>query len=159
MTIENNKEVTRFRIQRFLVTIIIMLVIAVLLVSNLVRQPVYGLTKLNIIAIIFGIFIFYSLFNYLKNRHFFYFSDDGKKLVFRYFSLRTFEKGKHAVEIPKESFGGYETYQKMGGLNEFLILKLRTRKGLASYPPILISYLSKDKKSRLFKVLNRSMGR
>ncbi len=159
MTIENNKEVTRFRIQRFIVTIFFMLVIVVLLVSNLVKQPVYGLTKLNYVTIVFAIFVLYSLYNYIKNRHFFFFSDDGQKLVFRYFSLRTFEKSKQAVEIPMQSFGGYETYKKLGGFKEYIVLKLKTRKGLASYPPILISYLSKDKKSRLFKVLNRSMGR
>jgi hypothetical protein len=95
------------------------------------------------------------LFNTLRQFHYVYFSDAGERIVLRYFSMGAFIYKKHSIEIGKSEFIGYEMQKQLFGLREKLILKARTGKGLAKYPPVSITALTRKEKENLIQALDR----
>ena len=87
--------------------------------------------------------------------HYFYFSGQGFKLIFRYYSLSALFKKPNSVEIPKAEFIKYQYEKKMLGLRSYLVLYQQTQNGIAKYPPISISLLKKRETADLLKFLKK----
>jgi hypothetical protein len=82
------------------------------------------------------------------------YSDEGESIVFRYFTSGIFGGKKNSVEIDKRTFAGYKTEKKLFGLIMSITLYQNFREGVAKYPPIFISALNKEEKSKVFRSLN-----
>jgi hypothetical protein len=88
-----------------------------------------------------------------------FYSDDTDKIIFRYFTSGIVGGRKNAVEIDKRSFGGYTTESRFFGLIHSITLSHKFREGVAKYPPVYISALSKEERAKVFKSLNMYIPR
>lgn len=93
------------------------------------------------VALIYNSLLFYSW--YVKFNYFGY-DDSSNKLLFRFYSLAKIFKKYQSVEIDKDSFSHFEISSKLFGLKKSLVLFQSTNRGVAKYPPISLSLLSKD---------------
>jgi hypothetical protein len=75
-------------------------------------------------------------------------------IVFRYFNAGIVGGKKNSVEINKNAFAGYKTESKFFGLSKSIILYQKLGQGVAKYPPIYISALSREQRNKLFSSLN-----
>jgi hypothetical protein len=87
------------------------------------------------------------------------YSDDGDKIIFRYFSAGMIGGRKNSVEITKHSFSGYEVETKYFGLVRSIILYQKFREGVAKYPPVYISALKPVERDKIFRSLNSLSGK
>jgi hypothetical protein len=105
-----------------------------------------------IFAAIWGFIAFLPI---ILNRQYISYSDDGEFIVFKYFSSSIFGGSKNFIKIEKKTFGGYKTEKQLMGLSQSLTLYLNTSDGIAKYPPVDISALSKREKAKIFGSLNQ----
>lgn len=82
------------------------------------------------------------------------FSDDTEKIIIRYFNAGLAGGKKNSLEIDKRAFAGYKTESGFFGLKTRLILFQKFSEGVAKYPPVHTSALSKEEKAVLLRVLN-----
>jgi hypothetical protein len=69
--------------------------------------------------------------------------------------MGAFTSKKSSIEIGKNEFAGYEIKKQLLGFREKLILKAKTGRGLAKYPPVSITALNLKEKKSLFQALDR----
>lgn len=155
MILENQKTAIKIRLRAFVSTIVFTTIIIIIYTTRILNSPVFGLTK-HQFAILFAlIFIFLLTYYYSLNLNYIYYSDNGHSIIFRYYSLRIFSSRKNSIEIPKKDFIKYDFEKKNFNLKENLILYRRIKTGVAKYPPISISSLTKKEKIKLEKALSR----
>lgn len=128
---------------------------ALFILPEMLNNRVWGYDKSIYIAIFTVIYISYVLYTFSLNYYYFSFNDDGDKLIFKFISLRPFYNKKMAIEIPKIDFKGYKFKMSFLNLKQELILTVKTKNGIASYPPISITALSLKHKKILERALNQ----
>ncbi len=101
------------------------------------------------------IYIIYNIISYHINFSYFSFRDDQESLMFRFVSLRPLDNNKKAIKISKHDFAGFKFEKSFFGYKENLILSIKTKKGIANYPPISLSALSQKHKLMLKQSLNQ----
>ena len=85
--------------------------------------------------------------------HLFLFSNNNKNLVFRFYSLRNLYGKPKTIEIFKSEFCKYDIVSGFFNGKESLVLYRKTPKGIAKYPPISLTLLTKKQKTDLKRVL------
>lgn len=91
------------------------------------------------------------IFNY----QFIYFSDDGDNIVFRFFTAGIVGGKKNSVEINKKTFAGFKTDSKFFGLGRSITLFQHIGNGVAKYPPIHISALTRVQRTKVIQALTK----
>lgn len=110
----------------------------------------------TILAIVLTIvYLLYSLISYLLNYSYFSFRINEDQLLFRFASIRPFGNNKNAINIKIEDFVGVEIEKSLLGYRKELTLKVKTKKGIANYPPISLSALSEKQIEMLKRTLNQ----
>jgi hypothetical protein len=151
MTFDNSTTIIRLRIRLFAETIVLLGFFVITYFAKLIRFPLLGMSDtVWTIALIFIYFVlvFYPM---TLNYQYIYYSDDGDNIIFRYFMAGIVGGKKNSVEISKESYAGYKKESRFFGLIQSVILYQQLREGVAKYPPIYISILTRKEKA---KVLN-----
>jgi Ca2+/Na+ antiporter len=160
MIFDNRKIVARLTVRRYLSLFVFLIIMALLLLLNVVKRDLWGMDRSFYVFITCTVYVFYVVYAYFRSYNFFSFNDEEEKLVFRFISLRPFDNEKKAIEIAKKDFGGYEFRKTFLGFKQELILKVKTKKGVANYPPISITAISKKHKIMLenaFDILIKSI--
>ena len=155
MVLQNRKTAIMVRFRTFILTILFASLVIVIYTTSLLDAPLFGLTRNYITAILLGIFVLILLFQYFLNLCFIYYSDEGNNLIFRFYSLRIFSNKKNSIEIPKNSFVRFETKKNSLGLKASLFLYQQMRSGVAKYPPIPITSLTKEERRIIHDSLSR----
>lgn len=155
MEIDIQRTILKKNLRAFILAIIFVVFVSLLLITYIYEDQLFGLTKYHLAIIFASIYVLYMVFNTLRQFHYIYFSDAGDRIVLRYFPMGAFTYKKNAIEIGKKEFVGYEIQKPLFGLREKLILKAKTGKGLAKYPAVSITALTKKEKESLFQVLDR----
>lgn len=154
MTLDNSKTIVGVRIKLFGATIVLIGYLICAYAANLIRFPLLGLSDTFWTVTLSGIWVFLAILPMILNYQFVFYSDDTDKIVFRYFTSGIVGGKKNSVEIDKRSFGGYKTERRMFGLIQSITLFQNFREGVAKYPPVYISALSKEERTKIFKALN-----
>lgn len=104
--------------------------------------------------------IFLALYGYqyMMRYTYFYFSNNNKNLVFRFYMLHGFRDKPKTIEIAKINFYRYEIISEFFGRRESLILYQKTPKGIAKYPPISLTLLTKNQKTELKRALYATLN-
>jgi hypothetical protein len=160
MIFDNRNIVVRLTIRRYLSLLAFLIIMALLLLVNIIKRPLWGFDKSFYVIVICSIYVLYVVFTYFRSYNFFSFNDEGEKFVFRFISLRPFDNEKKAIEISKNDFGGYVLHNSFLSFKQELVLKVKTKTGVANYPPISITAISKKHKKMLinaFDQLNKSI--
>jgi hypothetical protein len=104
--------------------------------------------------ILIGIWVFLAFMPMFLNYQFFSYSDDGDYLIFRYFTAGIVGGKKNSVEINKTTFSGYKVESRFFGFIQRIILFQKVQGGVANYPPVYISSLTREEKAKVIKSLN-----
>lgn len=154
MIINNKKAATNFQLRRLLVLFLLTVIIVLLYNLRLFHEPFLGIER-NVYTILFVIvYMIYYLTGIVRNHHFFLYSDNGSKLVFRFYSLRPMTKKQSAIEIDKTLFTGFSISNSWFGFIRRLYLSQRMPNDtIANYKPISISLLNRKQ----IKDLERSL--
>ncbi len=159
MTFDNGKSIISLRIKLFAVNVIFIAYIILTYFAELIRYPVLGLSDREWTMILAPIYLFLVFLPVILNYQYIRFSDDGDFIVFRYFTSGIFGGRKNSVEINKATFTGYKIEKSYLGLRQNLILYQKFKEGVAQYPPIYISILTKKEKSKIFRSLDSCVPR
>jgi hypothetical protein len=158
MEIDIQRTILKKNLRAFILAIIFVVFISLLLITYFYEDQLFGLTKYHLAIIFSSLYVLYMLFNTLRQFHYIYFSDTGDKITLRYFPMGVFTYRKHSIEIAKNEYAGYERLIHLFGYREKLILKVKTARGVAKYPPVSITALSGAEKENLFAALERLKG-
>ncbi len=154
MILDIRKTVLRKKIRSFYTTLFFLTVIALLLATNVYNDTIAGIDKYGFSIILACIYILTVLFSAIRNYHYIYYSDEGDKLVLRFFSFSFFTQKKSSIEIDKTDLESYQVNKRFFGLRENIVLYQKTRGGIAKYPPVSITALSQSEKQELFNSLS-----
>jgi hypothetical protein len=155
MIIDLKRTVLKIQLRRF-ITLLVLVIIILALLSMLDSNESYlGLTKYQWLIFVCAIYVVSTLYQAFLEPNYIYFSDQGDKIILRYFSMSFFNNKKQTIEIPKQSFSGYELKLIFGGLKQKLILYERVKNVDAKYPAVSITALSSAQKKNILAALDR----
>ena len=132
-----------FAIIAFSVLIIVTVVFASF--GQMLKNIIYGALSI--------VFLVFYWFQYKMNYTYFYFSNNSKNLVFKFYSLRFFSGKPKTIEISKSNFLKYDIVTSFFDKKDSLVLYQKTAKGVAKYPPISLTLLRKKQKTELKRAL------
>jgi len=149
MTIENSKAIISMRIKLFAVTVLFIVYIILAYFAKVIKFPVFGLSDKLMTLILIALYFLYLIYPMVLNYQYIYYSDEGDKLVFRYFVAGFIGGKKNSIEIDKSVYAGYRIEKKIFGLIQSVILFQNVRGGIAKYPPVYISLLNSEERKKL----------
>jgi hypothetical protein len=156
MTLDNSKTIISMRIRLFFATIVLLAWVGVVYVGRLIKSPILGIDdSIWTLALVF-IWVVVAFWPMILSYQYVFYSDDGPSLVFRYFPAGIAGGRKNSVEISKTVFSGYKVETKSFGLKKTLILFQKVPSGLAKFPPIYISALTRDQYLQIITSLNQN---
>jgi hypothetical protein len=155
MTFDNSKTIIGVRIKLFFATVLLLVWLAVVYVAKLITFPLLGFDDSIWTLILVIIWIIVAFLPAILNYQFVSYSDEGNAIVFKYFSAGIVGGKKNTVEINKSTFTGYKIESKLFGLSRSIILFQKLVQGVAKFPPIYISALTKDQQAKLIHSLNQ----
>ncbi len=132
---------------------VVIVIYAVLVVITVIFIPVDKTVKMLICGGLSVIFIVLYWLQYKMEYTYFYFSNNNKNLVFKFYSLRNLYGKPRTIEISKFSFLKYDIIPGFFNKKDLLVLYQKTSKGVAKYPPISLTLLNKNKKTELKRAL------
>jgi hypothetical protein len=153
MIVDTKEEAsTLWRTKTFVVIVFLVLVFVVMLMDwdKLLRMLLVGGLSL--------IFLSFYWYQYMMEYNYFYFSNNGKNLLFRFYSLRNLHGKPRSIEIAKLNFYKYDITTAFFDKKEYLILYQKTPKGIAKYPPISLTLLNRNQKTELKRALFTAAG-
>ncbi len=154
MTFDNSKTIISLRIKLFGATVVLLAYLAVTYIGRLIKFPLLGMTDTLCTIILIGIWVILAFLPMILNYQFFSYSDEGEYLIFRYFTTGIVGGKKNSVEINKTTFAGYKIETRLFGFIQSIVLSQKVNGGIANYPPVYISALSRKEKEKVFKSLN-----
>jgi len=155
MKLDNSKTIISSRIKLFAVTVLFLVYIVMSYVAKFFKLTLFGWSDTLWTIIFAAIWVFIAFLPVMLKHQYISYSDDDELIVFRYFSSGIFGGRKNSVEIEKKTFAGYETKKQLIGLSLSITLYQNFEKGIAKYPPIYISALSKKERAKIFISLNQ----
>lgn len=155
MTFDNSKTIISMRIKLFGATVILLAYLAMAYVIKLIKFPLLGLDDTIWTVILITVWVLLAFMPMVLNYQYISYSDDGEKIVIRYFTAGIVGGKKNSVEITRNSFAGYKTDSRFFGMIQSIILYQRFQEGTAKYPPVYISALSREEKDKLFNSLKK----
>jgi hypothetical protein len=153
MTLDNSKTITSLRIRFFIATVLLLGYIIMAYFAEIIKFPLLGMTDTIWIIILVFIYIILTFYPMALNYQYIYYSDDGDHIVFRYFSAGIVSGKKNSVKISKSSFAGYRKVSGFLGLVKGIILYQQLVEGVAKYPPVYTSILSRKERAKILNSL------
>jgi hypothetical protein len=154
MTFDNSRKVISLRIRLFFAIVVLIAFLIMAYFAKIIKFPFLGLSDTFWILLLVGINLSIAFLPMILNYQYIFFSDDGEKIVIRYFTAGIVGGRKNSVEIDKRSFAGYKVESRFFGLIRSITFYQRFQEGSAKYPPVYISALSGEERAKLFRSLN-----
>ena len=154
MTFDNSKTIISFRIKLFGATIVLLAYLAMAYVIRMIKFPLLGMSDTAWTVILIAIWVILAFLPMILNYQYISYSDEGENIVFRYFTSGIVGGKKNSIEISKISFSGYKIETRFFGLIQSITLFQNFQEGVAKYPPVYISVLNAEEKSKVIKSLN-----
>jgi len=148
MTINNQNRSAWIKLSYYLFVFIYLASIVVLLYLN-VNKPyliIGGISVVFFLAITFSLFL---------NFNFIIYKETDDKIILRYYSLHPFHDNFKSIEITKQSIDSFELENKAFGLKPIITLYQQTEKGIAKYPSVCLSALSRKDREKIIRSLRK----
>ena len=149
MTINNQNRASWIKLAYYLFIFLYLASIILLLYLN-INKPY------QIIGIMSAVVIFLIIFSFHLNFNFIIYKEGDEKIILRYYPLHPFHDNFKSIEIPKSSIAKYELEVKTFGLKPKLTLFQITEKGVAKYPSVCLSALSKSERDQIIQSLQKN---
>ncbi|MDT8400668.1 MAG: hypothetical protein RQ743_03155 [Bacteroidales bacterium] len=154
MTFDNGKTIIGLRLRLFIATIIMLVYVYLVYYGKQLRFPILGIQEFHATLILTVLYLLLAFLPMLLKYRYIYFSDDGKNIIFRYYSVGFLSGKKSSVEIPKHEFAGYKIKKNFIGLIKSILLFRIMGNKKASYSPVYVSSLSKAELKKIMKALD-----
>jgi hypothetical protein len=154
MKIQNENTVVRIQVLKYLFAIIILSCIGILYTTNIEPYSIkyLGLSNLGIILILIIAYFAFYFYHLIVKTSYFFFSDEGFKIIFRFYPLRPLNPKKSSIEIPKNQLYKYSIIKTI--IREEIVVYQKTGKQISKYPSFSLKGLKKEQKAMLFQALN-----
>ncbi len=150
MIIDTKEEAsTLWRTKSFAIAIFVVLIIVTIFFIPVSKEVI-----MFICGGLSVIFLLFYWLQYMMEYTYFYFSNNSKNLIFRFYSLRNFYGKPKTIEIAKGSLIKYDIISSFFNRKDSLVLYQKTSKGIAKYPPISLTLLTKNQKTELKRALH-----
>jgi hypothetical protein len=153
MTFDNSRTIISVRIRLFTVTVLLIAYLIVVYFAHILKFPILGMSETVLTTILICLYLLFAAYPMVLDYQYISYSDDGDKLLFRYFTSGIAGGKKNSVEINKSDFAGYRVDRKLFGLKKSVTLFRQLPQGVAKYPPIHITILSGKERARLLNSL------
>jgi hypothetical protein len=154
MTFDNSKTIISLRIKLFGATIVFLAYIVLTYIAKLIKYPLLGMSDTAWTLILVAIYLFIAFLPMFLNYQFISYSDEGENIVFRYFNAGVVGGRKNSVEINKNYFSGYKIESRFFGFIQSVTLFQQFKEGVAKYPPVYISALTREERAKVLRSLN-----
>jgi hypothetical protein len=148
MTINNQNRASWIKLFYYVFIFLYLATIVLLLYLN-ISKPFL------IIGIITAIVVSTIGFSFHLNFNFIIFKESDEQIILRYYPLHPFHDNFKSIEIPKKTLVKFEVETKTFGLKPKLTLFQLTDKGIAKYPSVCLSSLSKADRNSIFQSLSK----
>ena len=152
MIIDTQKTLTKIKLRRFVIAMVFMVLI-VLTISTDIFDLYF--TKYFYTMVFAVLYILIYAFQMFLKLNYIYFSDEESDIILRYFTIQPFKRAYRSIEIPKNTFVKFKVEKSIFNLKEDIILFQRTKKGIAKYPAVSISSLSKEERNKIKECLTK----
>lgn len=159
MILDNKSSIIRIKQSGLIYTIVFVIVILVLLYIKKDPFKNFGFSKTTVTIILAILYTYFIVIRFIKDYHYFAFQDKEEKIVFKYYSLRPFNKSRKTIEIEKSKFAGFKIINSTTKLKRKLILYQNSIDGIRQFPGISVSAVSKKNLSTLSRILQKYINR
>lgn len=153
MTFDNKETVIGVRIKLFTATVLLIAFLVMTYFAEIIKFPLLGMDEAFWTFLLVILYVAIIAYPSIAVYQYFYFSDEGSALIFRYFTAGIIGGRKNSIEIPKKFYHGFELKNEYMGLRQYIILYQKTASGIAQYPPIYISALNNKEKAKLIEAI------
>ena len=155
MKIDNQKNTYRIWLSRLVMTVVFALIILILVFIPWFDNPESAIGKYHLIILVSIIYVAINWINYKKRPFFVSYSDQGEKIVVRYYAVSMFTNRKNSIEIPKKQFVKYELKPFFLKSQNYLVLYQNFRGKVVPYPNISLSAMEKEDRERMLASLGK----
>lgn len=155
MFFDNRKTVVRVYLRKMIIASVTVFLIIGIMATGWFENDVLGIPKNWWIIIVTFLYICTIIISWMRLLNYIYFSDEGDKIIIRYYPIRPLVQKKKAIQIPKIGLVGYDIRSSMLGLRTSIVFKQRVKGKIATYPPIGITALKKKELELLRKQVER----
>jgi hypothetical protein len=149
MIIENKVRVVKLKRLFFLASVIIAIVALVLFLLDF---TIYAIACVGVFALWFLYFQVVD-YRYIK------FSNENGKILLRYYKAVKFGKAEfNSIEFPQRIIKNAYFENSIFGKMSDLTLVVTTRRGIAEYPSVSLTALTKEDRKRIQNALNEILG-
>ena len=149
MVIENKSRVVKLKRLFFLVSVIIAIVALLLFLLDLI---IYAIACI-------GVFAFWFLYFQVVDYQYIKFSNENDKIVLRYYKAVKFGKPEfNSIEFPQRIIQNAHFENSMFGKMSDLTFIVKTKRGIAEYPSVSLTALTKEDRKRIQNALNEILG-
>jgi hypothetical protein len=159
MTFDNSRTIISQRIKLFGVTVVFLTFIVLTYIAEMIKYPLLGMGETAWTLILTVLYLMYVFMPMYLNYQYIYFSDEGENIILRYFTAGIVGGRKNSIQISKNTFSGFRIDKKLGGLVQSITLSQKYREGVAKYPPVYISALSREEREKIIRALNQLVTR
>jgi hypothetical protein len=157
MTFDNSRRIISTRLVLFAATFPFLAFLALTYVAGVLKFPLLGMSETAWVVILSALYFGIAAYPSVLRYNYIYFSDDGSKIIIRFYSAGIFKGLRQSVEIPKKSFAGFRREKKLGIIPSVSLLERRA--GVtARYPSISLSALNRRERERIYKTLAQYAG-
>lgn len=149
MTINNQNRAAWIKLLYYLSTFLYLASIVLLIYLNI---PNLYLVLGSMTALFIGLIVFTLSLNF----NFIIFQESEEKIILRYYPLHPFHDNFKSIEIPKKQLSHFDINKKVLGMRPEITLYQQTSKGVAKYPAVSISSLSKKDQQKMTEALKRN---
>lgn len=155
MKIDNENTVVKIQVLKSLFAIIILSFIGILYTTNIEPYSLkyLGLSNLGITLVIISAYLAFYFYHLAVKTSYLFFSDEGFKIIIRFYPLKPINPKKSAYEIPKNQF--YKFTYKKTIIREEVTVYQKIGSNISKYPPFSLKGLKKDQKAKLLLTLKK----
>jgi hypothetical protein len=155
MTFDNSFTIKIQRLTLFAASVILLAYFVLTYFERIIKYPLLGMSDAIWTIMLVLVYLIIVLMPWIRKFQFVYYSDEGESIIFRYFESGIFGGRKNSVEIDKKTFSGFKTESQVLGLIRIITLYQQFKEGIAKYPPVYISALSKRDRNKVIKSLKQ----
>lgn len=149
MKLENKKSTAKLRKIFYLVSVLIAIAA---LVFFLLDYTIYGIAAV-------GVFTLWFLYFQVSDYQYIQFSNENNKIILRYYKVIRFGKGEfNSIEFPQKLLHNAVFENSIFGKMSDLTFLIKTKRGIAEYPSVSLSALSKEQRKQIHAILNDILG-
>lgn len=154
MKFDNERTVEKLQALKKLYAIIVLSIIGLFYTTSLdiYTYKYVGLTKQTIAIVLVVAYLLYYFYHLSAKTSFLSFTDEGYKIIIRFYAIKPINPKKSSVEIPKNQFYKYTIERTL--ITEEVTLYQKNGKQISKYPSFSIKGLNKEEKTKLFDSLD-----